>query len=53
MIHLSLDDSVAISDALLALAAQFRVNGEADGPIYDDKHENIGLVKTLYIGSKE
>lgn len=51
MIHLSLSDPVKIADALNELADKFFRNGQAEGPIMNDKGEQVGLVKTLYIGA--
>lgn len=52
MIHLSIDDPVQISDALNNLADKFFSSGQAEGPIMNDKGEQVGLVKTLYIGER-
>ena len=50
MIHLQLNDPVQIADALNELADKFFSSGQAEGPIMNSKGEQVGLVKTLYIG---
>lgn len=52
MIHLQLEHDKEIARALRLLAIEFGTEGNHDGPIILDRKQ-IGLVKTLYIGSSK